>query len=121
MLGGDFLALRMEAGGALVINLQTITANVALAGFGVAGDDAGQGDESACVLRPTLQDGKVIEREIVFADYFFAGAGGNCLGEKLPHLGQLRKHFYFVQKSLGGFNVHEGADAGGDLVERVHF
>ena len=96
VLGGYLLALGVEAGGALVINLQTITAHVALAGLGVACDYARQGDKAACVLRPALQDGKVIEREIVFADYFFAGARGNGLGKKLSHLGQLRKHFYFV-------------------------
>ena len=64
VFGGDFLALPVHAGGALVVDLHAVHADVALAGFRVAGDDAWQGDEAACILRPALQDGKVEQREV---------------------------------------------------------
>jgi len=116
MLGSDFLALPVHAGGVGIINLHSVTADVALAGLGVAGDYAGQSDEAAGVLRPAFQDGKPVEREIVAADDFFAGAGRDGLGKEFSHLSQHGQHFYFVEKALRGFHVHEGADAVGDFV-----
>ncbi len=59
VFGADFLALPVHAGGALVVDLHAIHADVALAGLGIAGDDAGQGDEAAGILRPALQDGEI--------------------------------------------------------------
>ncbi len=121
MLGADFLALPVHAGGALVIDLHPIHADVALAGFGVARDDAGQCDEAAGVFRPAFQDGKPVERKVVATDDFFAGAGGDGLGKEFAHLGEHGQHFYFVEEALRGFDVHEGADAVGDFVELVDF
>ena len=59
VFGGDFLALPVHAGGALVVDLHAIHADVALAGSGIAGDDAGQSDEASGIFGPALQDGKV--------------------------------------------------------------
>ena len=73
VLGGDFLALPVHAGGALVVDLHAVHADVALAGFRIAGDDAGQRDETAAILRPALQNGKVEQREVVALDHFLAG------------------------------------------------
>ncbi len=55
----DFLQLPVHAGGAVVVNLDAIHADVALAGVGVFGHDARQRDETAAVQRPAFLDGKV--------------------------------------------------------------
>ena len=55
----DFLELPVHAGGAVVVNLDAIHADVALAGVGVLRDDAGQGDEASAVERPAFEDGKI--------------------------------------------------------------
>ncbi len=59
VFGGDLLPLPVHAGGARVVDLHAVHAHVALAGAGIARDDAGQGDEAAAVLRPALQGGKL--------------------------------------------------------------
>ena len=50
----DFLELPVHAGGAVVVNLHAIHADVALAGVGVFGDDAGERDEASAVERPAF-------------------------------------------------------------------
>ena len=119
VFGGNFLALPMHTGGALVIDLHAIHSDIAFAGFGIASDDAGEGDETSSVLRPALQDGEIEEREVVTFDDFFARTGGNGLGKELAHLGEHGEHFDFVEEALGRFDIHEGADAIGDLIEFV--
>ena len=59
MARADFLELPVHAGGAVVVNLDAIHADVALAGVGVFGDDAGEGDEAPAVERPALLDREV--------------------------------------------------------------
>ena len=59
---GDFLQLPMHAGGRVVVNLHAIHAEVAVAGVGVARDDAGQRDEASAVERPALEDRQVKQR-----------------------------------------------------------
>ncbi len=56
MLGGYLLALPVHACGFGVVDLHAVHAYVPLAGFRVASDDAGEGDEGASVLRPGFQD-----------------------------------------------------------------
>jgi hypothetical protein len=73
VLGGDLLALPVHAGGLAVVDLHAVHADVALAGARVAGDDAGQGDEAAAVVGPALEDGELVEVEVVAEDDFFAG------------------------------------------------
>ena len=121
MFGPDFLPLPVHPGGALVIDLHAVTAQVAFAGLRIAGGNAGQGDEAASVLRPALQNGKLIQREAILADHFLARAGWNRLGEELAHLSEHGQHLDFVQEALWGLDVHERADAAGDLIEGVHF
>jgi hypothetical protein len=67
-----------------------------------------------------LQDRELEDREVVALDDFFAGAGGNGLGEKFSGFGEEREHFEFVEKALRRFEVHENADAVGKFVERIH-
>ena len=55
------LALPVHAGGLAVVDLHAVHAHVALAGSGIAGDDAGQGDEAAAVLGPGCEDGELVE------------------------------------------------------------
>ncbi len=93
MFGCDFLALPVCAGCFGVVDLEAVHAQVSLAGFRVAGGYAGEGDEAAGILGPALEDGEVEQGEIVVLDYFFAGAGGDCLGEELSGFGQEGEHF----------------------------
>src|SRR5205823_5885080 len=57
----DFLELPVHSGGAVVVNLNAIHADVAFAGVGVFGDDAGEGDEASAVERPAFENGEVEE------------------------------------------------------------
>ena len=121
MLGADFLALPVHAGRPLVINLHAIHAHVALAGLGIAGHYTWEGDETSPIVRPALQYGEIEQRKVIALDDFLAGAGLNRLGKELSHFRQHGKHFYFVEKALRRFDVHEVANAIGDFVECVHF
>ena len=58
----DFLELPVHAGGAVIVNLDAIHADVALAGVGVFGDDAREGDEAAAVQGPALLNRKIQQR-----------------------------------------------------------
>ena len=93
MFGRHFLSLCVKAEGVFVVDLEAVHAYVAFAGVGVAGDYARKGDEAAGILRPALEDGEIQQGEIVALDYFFAGAGGDGLGEKLSGFGQEWEHF----------------------------
>jgi hypothetical protein len=117
MLGSNLLSLPVRGRGLGIVDLQAIHSNISFAGVGVAGDDAGESDESASVLRPALQAGKVEEGEMVTLDDLFAGAGGHGLWEKFSGFGEQWNHFKFVEKTLRGFEIHEDADAVGELVE----
>ena len=91
MLGGYLLALPVHAGGLAVVDLHAVHAEVALAGFGVARGDAGEGDEAAAVLRPGLEDGEFQDVDFVAAqDDFFAGGffGVDGFGEEAADFGE---------------------------------
>src|ERR1019366_67981 len=62
MARGDFLQLPVHAGGFVVVDLDAIHADVALAGVRITRHDAGQGDEAPAVERPAFQDGEVEKR-----------------------------------------------------------
>ena len=104
MLGGDLLALPVHAGGLAVVDLHAIHADVALAGAGVAGVDAGQGDEAAAVVGPALEDGEVVEVEVVAEDDFLAGGvfGADGFGEGAGECAELGQHLELVEEALGG-------------------
>ena len=122
MLGGDLLPLPVHAGGAGVVDLHAVHADVPFAGGGVAGDDAGQGDEAAAILRPRLQDGQLEKVDLVAGvDDLLAGgiAGGDDPGEEAADLRQHRQHLQLVHHAGGGLGVEQGADAVGDTVERI--
>ena len=59
---GDFLQLPVHAGGFVVVNLDTIHADVAFAGVGVFGDDTGERDEAPAVERPAFKNRDVSKR-----------------------------------------------------------
>ena len=124
LLGGYLLALPVHAGGFGVVDLHAVHAYVALAGFGVAGDDAGEGDEAASVLRPGLEDGELEEVDVCAAmDDLLAGGvfGGDDFGEEAAYLGERGKQLELVHEAGWGFGFEEGADAVGYGVEGVGF
>ena len=121
MLGGYLLPLPMHAGVDGVVDLHAVHAQVALAGFWVAGGYAGKGNEAAGVLRPALQDGEVQQGEIISFDDLFAGAGGDGFWKEFSGFGEEREHFQLVQEALRGFDVEEPFDAVGEFVEGTHF
>jgi hypothetical protein len=115
-----FLSLPVRSSGFCVIDLEAVHAKITFSGFGVAGGDAGEGDEASGVLRPALQDGKVEEGEVVVLDNFFAGAGGDRLREESSGLGKERKHLQFIEEALRGLDVEKHLDTVGEFVEGVH-
>ena len=120
LLGGVLLALPVHAGGLLVVDLHAVHADVALAGFGVPGDDAGEGDEGAAVLGPGGEDGEFGE-VYGFTDMDDLLASGFALvddfGEEAADLGEGGEEFEFVEEAGGCGGVEEGADAAGYVVE----
>ena len=121
MFSTNFLPLPVHAGRALVINLHSVHTDVALAGFGIARDHAGQRDEASSIFGPALQHREIQQRKVIALDHFLARSGGHSLRKKFPHFCKHGEHFYFVEKSLRGFHVHERADAVGYLIEGVDF
>src|SRR5580658_6661417 len=104
MLGGVFLALPVHAGGLAVVDLHAVHADVALAGAGVAGDDAGEGDEAASVLRPGLEDGS--SRRLTSSPRWMtclqgASFAGMTLGKKLPTSASMGSIFILSMKLVG--------------------
>ena len=129
MFGGNFLPLPVHAGSLAIVDLHAIHADVALpcriAGgiylARIAGDDAREGDEAAAILGPALQDGKIENAEIFAQDDFFAGRifGGDKFGEEFSHLGEHGEHADFIEEAFGGAEIHELANAIGNIIERV--
>src|SRR5262249_52960985 len=104
-------------GSATVIDLHAIHADVAFTGFGVARDDTRKGDKPTRVFGPALEDGKPVEREVVFSDDFLTGAARHRLGEELSHFSEHRQHFDFIEKALRRLHVHESTNALRNFVE----
>ena len=124
VLGGYLLTLPVHAGGVAVVYLHAVHAEVALAGFGIAGGDAGEGDEAAAVSGPGLEDGEFQDVDVVAAaDDFFAGslAGVDDFGKEAADFGELWEKLELVEHAGGGDGVEEGVDALGDVVEGVDF
>ena len=121
MLGADLLSLPVHARGFGVVHLHAVHAHIPLPCFRIAGDDAGQRDKPAGILRPALQHRKIQQRKIIFLDDFFARARRHLLGKKFPQVGQHGQHLDFVQQALRRLHVHERVNAGGDFIQRIHF
>ena len=123
MFGGNFLALPVHAGGLAVVDLHAIHADVALPcrlrKRGSRVMTHGQGDEAAAILGPALQDGKIENAEVFAQDDFFAGRvfGGDKLGEEFSHLGEHGEHADLVEEAFGGAEIHQLANAIGDIIE----
>ncbi|MDB6018182.1 MAG: hypothetical protein JWR19_2671 [Pedosphaera sp.] len=140
--GGDFLELPVHAGGVVVVNLDAIHAEVAVAGVGVAGDDARESDEPTAIEGPTLLDGEIQERGqegggraqggvnircgwpwvgaggrgIELVDDILAGAGLDGFGFGVAEVEGSAEEFEGLAKAGGRFGFHEGAKFGGELV-----
>ena len=122
LLGGVLLALPVHAGGVAVVDLHAVHADVALAGFLVLGDDAGESDEGASVLRPGGKDGQLAEVDgIAFQDDLFAGGVGavDDLGEEAADFGEGGQELQFVHEADGRGWGEQRSDAVGDLIKRV--
>ena len=119
VLGGYLLPLPVHAGGLAVVDLHAVHSDVALAGAWVAGDDAGQGDEAASVVRPALEDRKGIEVDVLFDDDLFAAGlfGADGLGECAGERAQLRQHLELVEQAFGSLDVPQAFDALGNFIE----
>ena len=98
MLRALLVRLPVHAGGALVEHLHAIAAAVALARIRIARKHHRQRDEAAAVLRPAVQNRKVVQREIVAPDHFLARAAGHDLRKERAHLGQLRQHLQLADQ-----------------------
>ena len=120
MFGGNFLTLPMHSGRAFVVDLHAVHAEIALARLRIARGDARQRDETSCIFRPALQHGKVEQGKIISLDHLFARTSRYGTREKLSRFGQQRQHFQLVEKSLRRLHIHEHADAGRNLIERIH-
>ncbi len=144
MAGGDFLQLPVHAGGLGVVNLDAIHAEVAVAGVGVAGDDAGERDETAAVQRPAFLDGQIEEggrrggcggglerrgrarpgfgaggRGVEFMDDVLAGAGLDGFGFGMAEVERGAEEFDGFAEAGGGSGLDERAQFRGGFVQRI--
>src|ERR1039457_1122786 len=115
----NFLTLPMHSRRTFVVDLHPVHPQIAFPRLGVARGDQGESDETPGIFGPALQDGEIEQGEIVALDDLFAGAGGHRAREELSGFRQQRKHLELVEETLGRFDIHEHADAGGDLVEGI--
>ena len=81
---GHFLALPMHSGGALVVHLHAIHAEIALARLRIARGHAGQSDEASSIFRPALQDRKVEQRKLSRLITSLQGPVGTVRGKNFP-------------------------------------
>ena len=67
MFGAVFLRLPVHAGGAFVVDLHAIHADVALPCFRIAREDERQRDEAAAVLRPAFENREIEKVDVAAA------------------------------------------------------
>src|ERR1700728_759828 len=104
-----------------VVYLHAITAHVPLACLGIFRNHHRPCDVTSAILRPALQNWKVIERKVFRADHFLARAVAHRLRKKRPHLRQLRQHLHFFKKSLRRFHIQKRMHSLRHFVQRVNF
>ncbi len=122
VFGGDFLPLPVHAGGLAVVDLHAVHADVALAGARVAGNDAGQRDDAAGVAGPGLQNGELVQVDLIAGeDNFFAWGGfrRDHFREEAGDFFERGEELDLVKEGRRRGGVKECFDAGGDVVERV--
>ena len=119
VFGALFVGLPVHAGGAFVEDLHAVHAAVALAGFGVAGEDHGQGDEGAAVIGPAGEHGVIVQGEVVVFDDFLAGAAGDDFREEGTHFGELGEHFELAEEAFGHAHFEVFGDAFGDVIDGI--
>src|SRR6185369_15940415 len=90
-----------------------------LVGARIAGVHARQGDEATFIVRPALQNRKLVKIEIFAHDDFFARRvfGSHGFGERAVKGTELRQHLELVEDALGRLDIHKAGDALGNLVE----
>ena len=116
-----FMNMPVHARRILVVLLQTIHADVALASLGIFRKNERQRDEGAAVLGPALQDRQDVERRIVHLYDFLARRFLDVLGEvhRLAHLRDERDEIHLVrERDLR--QTHEIAQIIGDLVKTLN-
>ena len=118
MFGALLMRLPVHAGGAVVENLHAVASAVALAGVGIVRKHHRQRDEPAAVLRPAIQDRKVVEREIVAADHVLARPGRNDLRKERASSASFGSIFSLPMQAFRHAHLEEFRDAPGDLIGR---
>jgi hypothetical protein len=70
-------------------------------------------------MGPALEDGKVVEVEVVAANRLLAGGvfDADGFGEGAGERAQLREHFELVEEAFRGLHIHERMNPLCDLVE----
>src|SRR5258708_13470644 len=80
------MRLPVHSGGPLIEHLKPVAAAIAFSRVRIFGEHHWKRDESACVLRPAMQNRQFIPREVIAADYFFASSIGHDLRKKRAYV-----------------------------------
>ncbi len=116
MTHSGFVHLPVHAAGVFAVELDTVHANVALAGVGVVGENEGEGDEGATVFGPAGEDGKFGEVDVVtLEDDFLAEGVFDWFGRSVFEFEEFREGFEGFGGAVGDFWFEEGGDAFGVL------
>gem|GEM_PF-5521473 len=120
MAHSGFVHLPVHATGVFVMELDSVHADITLAGVGVVGEDEGKGDEGAAIFGPTGEDWEFGEVDIVageddfLTERIFDGFGGSVF-----EFEELGEEFEGLGGALGDFWFEEGGNAFGVLFEVI--
>src|SRR4029079_8819983 len=96
MFRSYFLPLPVHARRLAGVYLHAIHTDVALSCFWISSNDAWKSDESPGIFRPTLENWKLQQVDLVASNYFFARPSGDALRKELPHFREHREHFDLI-------------------------
>ncbi len=115
--------LPVHAHGALIVRLNAVHADVALACLGIFGVAHGQRQIGSTIQGPALQDGKHVDRRVICDDDLLAGRVGHGVWADARQLRQLRDQFDLVEQAFGGPVLHAVQplfDTQAEVVQCVH-
>lgn len=121
MAHSGFVHLPVHSASILRVELNSVHADIALAGIGVVSKNERKGDEWTAVLGPAGKDGEFCEVNVVageddfLAEWVFGAGFWRCVFE----FEELGEKFEGFGGAFGDFWLKEGGDAGGMLFEVI--
>ena len=122
VLGRNLLPLPMHPGRLPVVDLHPVHAHIAFTVARVARHHARQRDKPPAIVRPALQNRKLIQVKTIAQNHFLARGvfPAHRLRKCARQCAQLRQHFELVKKSLRRFQIQQASDPLCNLIQPFH-